>query len=443
MNIINANNSNRNTSNNSSNNSSNVVGNSNNINKSNARYNHTSSIISINNNASNNSSMDRSNSINHNANQGASNNNNNNNYKNYNNNNNNVNEFLYSINPEEQNSDVSMPCPPTSLLAIQQRHTNIISPPKLSRNARQTQANTTIQTMEPHRPINPYAYRASNTANPYSSRTTSTANPYASHSNSTANNFASRAWSTTSQDSFQRSNCINTVTNQGQHYASLPESQMVQQNGPICNPYRGNKRKRTTDNVTSPHTLAQATFQNAGLDAQLFASFAPDSLTQREVQVSVCFNIQKYTEVMHRVEIILADIGDNCAVCWYDAGAYVVHTFSKCPKMRQKCFGCMGHCQKCTYRIHVPKGQCYFCMLPHRSPRGEPYHSDYQQETCNMLGRDRLKPLAWLYYDEFKVDLVEKFGADQVGTREQAAKWMATVNEGGILNMLEIVAMIE
>lgn len=212
----------------------------------------------------------------------------------------------------------------------------------------------------------------------------------------------------------------------------------------VQNPYRAQRRKRPADEISYSHTMANAVFRNARSDLQLFSSYSPRSFSQREVQMATLFNVEKYTLVMNKVETLLADIGHNCAVCYYVDGNHNQHPLHKCPLMQKKCFSCMGDCKKkCSNRPHVPKGQCYYCMLPHFSPRHEPYHNDYGVSgECTMLGKDRIVPLAWLYWNEFKVALSEKYGADQVGSREKFAKWMCLVNDGGILNVLDIIAEI-
>ena len=112
--------------------------------------------------------------------------------------------------------------------------------------------------------------------------------------------------------------------------------------------------------------------------------------------------------------------------------------------MLRRCISCLGDCTgKCPNRRFVPEGHCYYCMLPHRSPRNEPYHKEYDGFSCTMSGKDRILPLAWLYWEEFYQELIKCYGSEVIGTRANASKWMVTLNEGGLLNVIELVSRIQ
>ena len=202
--------------------------------------------------------------------------------------------------------------------------------------------------------------------------------------------------------------------------------------------------KRKAEDMTSQNDFSQSS--NLGLSKAMSKNMlcSPSNLSQSELTKRQCMDMRKYTQIVFKVETLLSDIGDHCAVCYYNVGTRTNHTLQQCPLVRTKCIGCMGNeCQKkCGNRLRVPEGHCYFCMMPLRSPRSEPYHSAYLDNKCTMNGRDRILPLAWLYCDEFHDSLSEELGTNVTRNRKNVAEWMVTVNEGGLLNALDLVARI-
>lgn len=61
---------------------------------------------------------------------------------------------------------------------------------------------------------------------------------------------------------------------------------------------------------------------------------------------------------------------------------------------------------------------------------------------CEMWGRDRIKPLAMLYWEDNKENLVEEFGIENVGDREKAARWIVQQNAAGFLNAIILVSRL-
>ncbi len=187
----------------------------------------------------------------------------------------------------------------------------------------------------------------------------------------------------------------------------------------------------TNDFVSAAYTLRTA--NRIGIPAN---SNRVDEITNMNNMLNT------FTAVLDRVKAVTTDIGDNCAICYYSRRVLVQHMLALCPLMKDRCYQCYTECGLCCPRSSIPSGHCYFCLLPRRKPNNEPYHGPNMGSRCEMWGRDRIKPLAMLYWEDNKENLVEEFGIENVGDREKAARWIVQQNAAGFLNAIILVSRL-
>ena len=158
---------------------------------------------------------------------------------------------------------------------------------------------------------------------------------------------------------------------------------------------------------------------------------------------SVHGNVTTQVQQLNKVMVFLRSFGKCCHLCSYiNRNHDWIHSYKDCPQVRGRCFNCFGKCKGgCKIRPQIPSGHCFMCFLPCKYPDQSMFHEQALGKDCQMIARDTLLPLVWMYWERNTKELIQRYGYEKVGTRELMMKWLMTLDDC-VLNIINIGALM-